>query len=70
MPTNSERVARAKTAVEAHARACQDDYDGLPMSEMVSDLLANLHHLADAEAIDWKAVAEYATRHYLDERAK
>lgn len=47
-------------------RAADDDAD---FETPISDLVANLRHLAAALGVDWDAVNRHAAGHYAEERA-
>jgi hypothetical protein len=55
-PTNAERSEWARTAVNAFAVETRTKDE--PLDEQVSDLLADLMHLCDAEGLDFNELSE------------
>ena len=68
MPTNEDRAAFARLAVDAyylrtrHEVGPEEDVEA--WEEVASDLLCDLHHLADRHGVDWDAVVRRASGHY------
>lgn len=62
---NDIRVARAGRALLAHQGRHEDEFDA-----MISDLLADLYHLADAVGVDWELMVDRAYRHHAAEAAE
>lgn len=82
--TNSTRADWASTALDAYAAETRndpreqtvellgpDDREGKENAEEVmSDLLCDLHHLADRFGIEWEALLGRGAMHYRDEVAE
>lgn len=65
-PGNEERAGWALVAVKAFAkRTGLGTEDG--MDTMISDLLADLMHLADLEELDWEDLVRRGDGHYQAE---
>lgn len=62
---NLTRAHFAIPAVKAFAK--RTGLGGEDVSTAISDLLADLHHLADALDLDWDALVERGDRHYQPE---
>ncbi|MBP1054027.1 hypothetical protein J6397_28105 [Rhodococcus qingshengii] len=60
------RALSVVSAVAPYAEAADDDAD---FETPISDLVANLRHLAAALGVDWDAVNRHAAGHYAEERA-
>lgn len=61
MSALDERVEKARRSVER-------SYTQGSMEENITDLLADLHHLADNFGIDWELVTRMAEVHHEAER--
>jgi hypothetical protein len=65
-PDNQARAAAASQAVEAYQNAKQGTLGWLPRSaeEILTDLLSDLRHFADATGIDFDTANRIAQDHY------
>ncbi|MFS8102690.1 hypothetical protein LFM09_36735 [Lentzea alba] len=63
---NSDRAVFAAAGVIAHA-ACSGQFDNEELTVVVTDLCADLLHLADALGIDHAELAADSQSYYLDE---
>ncbi len=65
-PDNQARAAAGAQAVEAYQNAKQGTPGGLPQSaeEILTDLLSDLRHFADATGIDFDTADRIAQDHY------
>ncbi len=61
-PSNQERTATARFAVEAYA--ARNDSDAQSLEENIIDLLADLHHLVTAEGIGFSRCLTMAGLHH------
>ncbi len=68
-PTNDERASWAMVALLAFAEETGQSADSshAELEETLTDLLSDLHHLADQQGIDWNDVTSSADLHYSDE---
>ena len=65
-PENQARAAAGSQAVEAYQKAKQKTKGWLPQSaeEILTDLLSDLRHFADATGIDFDTADRIALDHY------
>ena len=68
MMTNAIRAARAGAALEAYARFLDDDPRSFGPDELLSDLLCDLRHWADANGLDFQLTCGSAAISYEAER--
>jgi hypothetical protein len=67
-PGNNERAGWARVGVKAFAKRTGIGDDDI--ATQVSDLLADLMHLADLEQLDWEDIVRRADGHYQAEVAE
>ncbi len=63
---NANRAMFAAQAVLTH---CEGDRDEFEQDYALTDLLCNLHHLADVRGLDWGRLLTSANNHYQEEVA-
>lgn len=73
--TNGDRAAFAAEAVDAYHLRTRHELgpergDTDAWHEVLSDLLCDLHHLADSEGVDWPSIVSRADGHYTAELAE
>ena len=61
--TNAERAERAAEALRAYSSV----YDTGLTKDLISDLVVDLRHLADAESVDWDSSMRIAEDNYSQE---
>ncbi|XAO35601.1 hypothetical protein SEA_MORGANA_167 [Gordonia phage Morgana] len=62
---NQIRARHALTALAAFADVVCSNRNGEPVGTLMSDLINDLHHLADLAGVDWDQVND--PTHYLEE---
>jgi hypothetical protein len=71
-PSNGDRATYANAAVDAYYLRTRHELgpvigDTDDWAETISDLLCDLHHLADLRGVEWRAAWDRGTFHYLAE---
>lgn len=66
-PTNDDRALWAEQAMMKFARVTRMDTAGEDDETILSDLLANLMHMARLKEINWDEVYNRATSHFEEE---